>query len=550
MRGPVCASVAFVARMYPKTMPDSAAESEKRVYSALKTLGADWVVVYGLSFVVPARRNRSAINGEADFVLMHPKQGLIVLEAKGGKYLVVESEWYTFPGGKATRMSRSPFLQAKQNRYALTDYIASAGGPRGVPAGHAVIFTDGAPSGGLGPEAPGAITLDARDLAEPSTTVGRLCEHWFAGPTRGMSQSDFEAVVSLLAPDASVAAEAKYRVDVAMIDIRAHTERQVRFTDEQLAVIEATTGTRFVTVLGAAGTGKTLIAARRAEKLASEGLKVLFLADQRYLHSTLRGMERLKSKQIVLGTPEEVLDTLEPPGADPGSKPLWERFLAVHEAGVIFDVVIVDEAQSFDDDVLDALGVLSQGSCHFFADPYQRDSEGMWRPPGAPETLWLTQNCRNSLPIAKLVARLGGALTPTAGPLGSVPCFTQISSNQQGAMSQVIDATRRLLRDFPAEDVAVLTCTSDVGPVAKALRSAGILVATRPGRQGVTLAAASEFRGCEAPVVLLLAGPGSDCPPAAVATNHYIATSRAVAHLEVLGLPDEWSDVRFIMESR
>ena len=82
---------------------------------------------------------------------------------------------------------------------------------------------------------------------------------------------------------------------------------------------------------------------------------------------------------------------------------------AAEKGDAIVDAVIVDEAQSYDKDLLEALLGLCPTSCQMYADPYQRDSTGMWRPPGSPGTFWLTRNCRNALPIAKLVARLGGS---------------------------------------------------------------------------------------------------------------------------------------------
>jgi hypothetical protein len=147
---------------------------------------------------------------------------------------------------------------------------------------------------------------------------------------------------------------------------------------------------------------------------------VLFLADQRYLHGVLLRQPSLRHPNLILGTPPEVLGKLikAEPQAAADERPLWERFMEAAEAGLMVDTVIVDETQNCDDDLLEAVQSLSPGSCHFYGDPYQRDSTGMWRPPGSPHTFWLTQNCRNSLPIARLVAKLGGCLTPQQGAAG------------------------------------------------------------------------------------------------------------------------------------
>jgi hypothetical protein len=539
-----------VARFYPKVQPASAPASERRVFEALKKLEDDWVVVHGLRFVTSARGKSAPRNGEADFVLVHPRHGILVLEVKGGRYEVKDGSWFTFPGGKRTSMARSPFGQATQNRYDLAQHIASRTGMRGLPFGHAVIFTDGAPRGQLGPEAPQGITVDGTQIADIARAIGRICEHWFAPGAPGLTKQQFSQVMSVLAPTAEVVADQKYYVDVTLVDVRQFTERQIRFTDEQIAVIEATTPGAFISVLGAAGTGKTIIAARRAGHLAREGLKVLFVADQKYLHGTLRDQPLLRHPNVVLGTPEEALQQLEPEGIPASDKgPLWARFLEVAEAGVLVDTVIVDEAQSYDEDLLDAMRSLCPESCHLYADPYQRDSSGRWRPPGTPHTFWLTQNCRNSLPIAKLVARIGGCLTPAEGASGHQPRFIEAGRDRETFNARFASVIIEKLRTLATKDIAVLACAQQTTELRRILATHHVRIARRPGDEGVTLVPAREFRGCEAPVVFLVAGPGHACPADAATTNHYVATSRAVADLTIIGNPSDWDMYRFLMET-
>lgn len=541
----------FMARFYPNAQHAGIPVSEKRVFEGLKKLGDDWVVVHGLRFIVPARGKAPPRNGEADFVLIHPRQGLIVLEAKGGGYEVDHGTWYTFPGGERRPMDRSPFDQARQNRYDLADHIFRQTGIRGLPFGHAVAFTDGAPHGALGPEAPRAIVVEGRELADLPAAVRKICAHWFTARNRGLSQDDFERILAVLAPSASITADKRYSVDVTLTDVQQLTEREIQFTGEQLEVIAATEPGAFVSVLGAAGTGKTIIAARRAAQLADQGLRVVFIADQRYLHGALLNLPSLRHPGIVLGTPDEVARELcqDLPATGP-EDPLWAVFLEAAEHGATVDAVIVDEAQSYDDDLLDALFALCPASCQLYADPYQRDSTGMWRPPGAPRTFWLTRNCRNALPIAKLAARLSGSLTPHDGAQGPPVCFLEAERDRDAFRKQFAAIVDDLAGSLGTAEIAILTCAQDTSELRKVLAARRIRVARRPGDDGVTLLPAREFRGCEAPAVLLVAGPGHECPASEAATNHYIAVSRAVADLTVIGNADDWSEYRFLMEKR
>lgn len=539
-----------MARFYPNAQSASTPASERRVFERLRKLGDDWIVVHGLRFVAPARGRFPPRNGEADFVLAHPRQGLIVLEVKGGRYEIERGRWFTFPAGKRTPMNRSPFSQATQNRYDLANHIGQHTGLRGLPFGHAVVFTDGAPSGDLGPEAPRAIIVNGTEITDLPAAVRRICAHWFTAGTKGLSPAEFDRVLSVLAPTAAITADKRYSVDVALVDVRQRTERQVQFTTEQLAVIEATAPGAFVSVLGAAGTGKTIIAARRAGQLAAAGMKVVFIADQRYLHGALLNQPALRHPNIVLGTPEEVLKKLRPsqPGPEP-SLPLWEAFLEAADSGAVVNAVLVDEAQSYDDDLLDAIRSLCPASCQLYADPYQRDSTGMWRPPGSPHTFWLTQNCRNSLPIAKLTARLSGSLMPHDGAAGPRVRFLPAEPDRGAFGAQFTSTVMGLLKTLDAAEVAILTCAQDTSDLRRLLDACHVRVARRPGDPYITLLRAGEFRGCEAPVVLLVAGPVHGCGSQEAATNHYVAVSRAVGDLTVIGNPEDWTSSRFLMET-
>ena len=191
-------------------------------------------------------------------------------------------------------------------------------------------------------------------------------------------------------------------------------------------------------------------------QLAAVGLRVVFVADQRYLHSSLLEQPALRHPNIVVGTPDEVVRKLCPdlPPVGPDYL-LWEAFMEVTEAGEAqVDAVIVDEAQSYDKDLLEALIGLCPTSCQMYADPYQRDSTGMWRPPGQPRTFWLTRNCRNAMPIAKLVARLSGSLAPREGAPGSSVRFIEAERDRAAFRVQFTTAVDDLVSALSPAQVA------------------------------------------------------------------------------------------------
>jgi hypothetical protein len=161
----------------------------------------------------------------------------------------------------------------------------------------------------------------------------------------------------------------------------------------------------------------------------------------------------------------------------------------------------------------------------------------------------LTHNCRNALPIAKLVARLSGSLAPREGAPGSPVRFLEAERDRAAFCVQFTAALGDLVRTLSPAQVAILTCAQDTSNLGRLLATQRVRIARRPGDDGVTLLPAREFRGCEAPAVLFVTGPDHDCADEA-ATNHYIAVSRAVADLTVMGNAEDWNEYRFLMEKR
>src|SRR5665811_400775 len=83
-RGVRCAAChhLVMARMFPDRLPGNASPSEKPPYRALEQLADPWRVFHSVAWQ-SLRKGRQG-DGEADFVPIHHRHGLIVIEAKGG----------------------------------------------------------------------------------------------------------------------------------------------------------------------------------------------------------------------------------------------------------------------------------------------------------------------------------------------------------------------------------------------------------------------------------------------------------------------------------
>ncbi|SCG61079.1 nuclease-related domain-containing DEAD/DEAH box helicase [Micromonospora humi] len=528
-----------MARFYPKQLRTKATRGERLVFERLRSLNDSWSVLHNLSYV-DIGQPRLRI-GEADFVLLHPRHGLLIMEVKDGAYRVTGRQWFARRRGDDVPLT-DPFDQAVRNRYALAGWLRRSTGIRHVPAGHCVVFTDGRPSGNLGPNAPDTIVLTAASLEHAPVLVERVMAHW---DQRGWtSRADFDLALAALAPTAVVARTLKYDVDLAADDLERRTRRQIQLTDRQLEVLAATSGRRASLVLGAAGTGKTLLAQERARELAARGLRVAVIGQQRDLRLEIR--RQLRVPGVSSGDPKDVLCALfgaERLGGYEG-EPLWATVLSLVEAyGRPLDCLIVDEAQSHDEDLLVALRELVRpdGSVVLFADPYQRDRTGSWRPGGSFNEFWLTENCRNTLPIAKLVARVAGMLHgPVEGPAGRRP---RLADGATDIVATCVDAVLEVLKDLPATQAVLVTATrTHHVAIRRLLAEHGVRTSGGLRGDGLAVCTVRQFHGCEAPAVVYADDGDEDW------TTSYIAVSRACAYLHVVGRPDRWEPVRFLME--
>src|SRR5262245_20543040 len=110
-----------MARFHPDEVPADAPSSEKKARNALVVLDAQWEVFHSVAWQAP-RAGREG-DGEADFVLLHPRHGLLVLEVKGGRINVDEGRWSSIDRYGTRHPIKDPFRQATASKHALLRYL-------------------------------------------------------------------------------------------------------------------------------------------------------------------------------------------------------------------------------------------------------------------------------------------------------------------------------------------------------------------------------------------------------------------------------------------
>ncbi|MSO42583.1 MAG: NERD domain-containing protein, partial [Solirubrobacterales bacterium] len=170
-----------MALMYPRTLNPEDVESaaEVVVFDRLRDqLDNKWECFHSASWMI-RHPKKGATDGEIDFVIAHPGQGILCLEVKGGGIECRNGAWYRIEHGKSVRM-KDPFKQALDHRYALKRKISKQKGWKNhdLFLAHGVCFTDiTVHKLVLAPDAPPEIVIDKSGIEDLNTSLARLFDY-------------------------------------------------------------------------------------------------------------------------------------------------------------------------------------------------------------------------------------------------------------------------------------------------------------------------------------------------------------------------------------
>lgn len=557
------------------------ADAELLVRDRLRAaLPAEYRLYPNVRWTVPARHGGPAVDGEADLVIAHPDRGILVLEVKDGTpSRDHEGRWWLGP----EQLARSPFKQAMASKHQLVAKLVSlpAWEPGRTPsAGHGVAFPRvdlaSLPKGHalLGTDAPPKIILDAEALETPARTLAWVerAYAFFAGDGAGgspLEELGIRLLDELLAPNVELHRLVRGRIADDRKELLAATR-------EQGLILSRERWRRRVEVVGPAGSGKSMLAAAQARRLAAEGYRTLLVCFNQRLATTLQrdladaaapGTLRVTTFHRLcerLGTEAGVL----PARPAPIPQQWWDETLptALEQAidalpGERFHAVIVDEGQDFERRWLESLDFLlvspGEDVLWVFHDPGQ----ALFRPDTVRELglerLDLHENWRNPSPVAELSSRFYHGGEEVAGLReGGAPA--RVIAAQPG--DATVDALRHVLHELTVDErvppwqIVVLSGSSLASsPCWQARAHMGNVVlwneAVHP--DGTSLGLAPEdvppepddvvlfesirrFKGLEREVVVLV-----DLPEAVDRLDEllYVGLTRATTHLVVIAPP-------------
>jgi hypothetical protein len=525
-----------MARMFPDRLPGNASPSEKPVYRALEQLPDPWRVFHSVAWQ-SLRKGRQG-DGEADFVLIHPRHGLIVIEAKGGSIHIRDGEW--FSSNKKGSHPIDPFEQATASKHALVGYLRDT--IQGLPwleAGHGVWFPEITVSGELSAAAPDEIVLDRNDLTRPVVAINDLVNRWKLHGT--ITDEFIEAITKRLAPTVTV----RHTLADDVADVHA---RQLALTETQRLALAGLRRARRVIVYGGAGTGKTVLAVERARRLSADGFRVVLTCFNRPLGDALAD-EFADNDLVTAGSfhhlahkwiTEAGLEFPENPEPDWWDDPAGELLLEAFAIGEFrTDAVIIDEGQDFDDSWFMALEAAldnpSEGLFLVFADEHQAIYREDWEPPFDAVEYTLDLNCRNTNQIDAVVARVYGDDLSAHGADGPEPEFHAVES-PEGIDKALRGILHRLVNEgaIPPDRVVILTQRRETKDRLIGQTSAGLTLGTIGTPDTIAVDTIYRFKGLEADAVIVILDRLEKDRDRALA---YIGLSRARFQLVVVAPP-------------
>jgi hypothetical protein len=497
-----------MATMIPSSVKNfHGSKGEQDVFLALRALPDEVIIIHSFRWLHPGKHRSVAaqvgVQGEGDFVLFDPSQGIMVIEVKGGHIWCERGEWRQRNRKTGDVFAISPEDQARVTVHRIREEIHVR-----VPAAasllfcHAIWFPEGMPSrANLPMYCPSEIVFDEEDVGRPAAAIQRAFAYWHkALPNRGgIGAKDAQKVLDALAPTFSL-------VPSVRRSLEDREAQLVQLTHEQAKVVHFLDEQRHAAIHGAAGTGKTMVALEKARRLASPSEPVLFLCYNSALQRHLQTHHSHPNVRYATfhGFARELI-------GPNGSLEEAEQALLVHlieDRPIPYTHLIIDEGQDFKADWLEYLAHrFREGAFYVFYDRHQIVQGGdlQWLE-DIPCRLVLSRNCRNTDEIARVAYRAAGlSISPALGVSGPRPVLHVVKSAAEAvSLTQApLDAACLTMKSAP-HDLAVLTLETQPAdsPLLK-IRVAGASVSADPAVGHVTLTTVRRFKGLEASLVIV-----------------------------------------------
>ena len=529
---------------------------EDLMFSALEKLPDEYYVVHSFQ-VNKVKKDNSLYEGEFDFVVFHPRKGILCLEAKATRVRYEYGEWLY--GDGRPMHSGGPVEQAKRGMRAIRDYLIEHGMGGVVEQckflyaiWFPIVSDDYIRHMALPPDMPRELVMAEEALFNPEFYLERIFSLTDHGK-KETSLSSFETariVNEVLCPSFDIAPSASFDSDTKKIIFH-------RLLKEQASVLNFLEEQKTAVINGAAGTGKTLVAVEKAKRHAFRGEKVLFLCFNSRLknHLATNYAHEKIDYYTIAGFACSVCRTAEPDYAllNRELEKMWEN------GSFPYQHVVVDEGQDFGSDAIEEADVLEtlktiiedtkeDGSFYVFYDRLQL-IQARKMPRFLEEAdckLTLYRNCRNTENIAKTSLRPISERNPKLmeNCIVGVPAKMHFCAGQDEILNAIDTSIDNLYNDG-IENIVILTCGTERDSCLAEELKEGMYPA---GNKSIPFTSCRKYKGLEADAVILVdvdenTFTGNDGQNVLL---YYVGTSRAKLRLDMITTLDAGGSARVL----
>lgn len=513
---------------------------EKLAYESLMKI-SDAIVFHSVNW--NSIRNGRLAQGEGDFVVYLPGSGVIVIEVKSSNIRFSDGKWYQENRyHNSEHEIDSPLHQANRTKFELIKLFKEKN--INVSVISAVWFPNSKGiEGQLPMEYNEALVFLNRDLNNPKKAL--LEAFKFSGFRNYTADKLLTSqVIDCISPRFSVFTNGQGIID-------EHNFHFNRMTMEQTRILDFLVEQNEASIVGGAGTGKTVLAIEKAKRLSLDG-PVLFICFNRFLAQNLR--VRLSNySDIEVHNPQSLFYHFNK-NANLGIEELtWDHLnnflVEIQENEWMYKHIVIDEGQDIDSDFILLLkGLCNMDEFGFFYVFYDKNQmvqnidELSWRKK-IPCQLVLTTNCRNTVNIAKTshsVLKLD-KLNVKSDIDGSQSNLYRVN-NQDKIEDRVAKIIKKHLENgYQLDDITVLTLKKIEESILANVSRVGsysLSVDKKVGRS-ILFTTARKFKGLESNIVILVDIDKSTFENKINPLLFYVATSRAKVHLDLIFLGDD-----------
>lgn len=368
-----------MVKMIPDLIPSTIENvGERYFYEKARELPETYTVFYSYKYSIDDDRTDPYGLREADFVIVHPNYGFVVVEVKEGEVQYSNGIWQEFKVGTYQQLSKDPLKQARDAMFAILNRYRAVSHDHGFPLRfrYALCFPDTTRKTGMTPDDLHEESCwTSSDMEDLEVKVKALFATY---DKRSPIDATKQLITKVLSPSFRMFSTLDDQLDILT------NQAAIILTEEQERILEETEEDHRKIFFGAAGTGKTFIGMKKALDLAEQGKKVLLTCYNKHLVTVFN---KYASHENIIGTNfhDFLTETLKNNGYSFDEPSDWNEFyeetlpnlmydlFSLKEENEKFDAIIVDEGQDFKESWYLCLDEMIKQDGHFyiFADRHQ-----------------------------------------------------------------------------------------------------------------------------------------------------------------------------------